>query len=44
MDVNFEKEFAFRKSHDPIPLTRNEENEVMKVELGSPKKTMISSS
>jgi hypothetical protein len=36
-DVKFGEDFASRKSHEPIPVTNKEEQEVTKVELGSPK-------
>jgi hypothetical protein len=36
-DVKFEEDFASRKSHEPIPVTENEEQEALKVEPGSPK-------
>lgn len=34
-DVKFKKGFASRKSHEPIPMTKDEEKEAPKVELGS---------
>jgi hypothetical protein len=34
-DVEFEEDFASRKSHEPIPMTEDEEQETPKVELGS---------
>lgn len=34
-DVKFKKGFASRKSHEPIPMTKDEEQEAPKVELGS---------
>jgi hypothetical protein len=34
-DVKFEEDFASRKSLEPIPMTKDEEQEVSKVELGS---------
>jgi hypothetical protein len=34
-DVNFEEDFASMNSHEPIPVTEDEEQEAMKVELGS---------
>jgi hypothetical protein len=34
-DVRFEEYFASKKSCDPIPMTKDEEQEVPKVELGS---------
>jgi hypothetical protein len=35
-DVKFEEDFASRKSHEPIPMTEDEEREALKVNLGSP--------
>jgi hypothetical protein len=35
-DVKFEEDFASRKSHEPIPVTEDEEQEALKVEPGSP--------
>jgi hypothetical protein len=35
-DVKFEEDFASRKSHEPIPMIRDEEQEAPKVEPGSP--------
>jgi hypothetical protein len=36
MDVNFEEEFASKKSHEPIPMTKDEDHEASKVEPKSP--------
>jgi hypothetical protein len=33
-DVKFEEDFASRKSHEPIPVAEDEEQEAPKVELG----------
>jgi hypothetical protein len=35
-DVNFEEDFTSKKSREPIPLTEDEEQEVLKVEPRSP--------
>jgi hypothetical protein len=35
-DVKFEEDFASRKSHEPIPVAEDEEQEASKVEPGSP--------
>jgi hypothetical protein len=35
-DVKFEEDFASKKSHDPILVTKDEEKEALKVDLGSP--------
>ena len=35
-DVKFEEEFASKKSHKPIPVIEDEEQEAPKVEPGSP--------
>jgi hypothetical protein len=35
-DVKFEEDFASRKSHEPIPVTEDEEQEALKAEPGSP--------
>jgi hypothetical protein len=35
-DVKFEEDFACRKSHEPIPMTEDEEQEALKVEPRSP--------
>jgi hypothetical protein len=43
-DVKFEEDFASKKSHEPIPVTENEEQEAPKVEPRSPKTPTISSS
>ena len=34
-DVKFEEDFTSRKSHEPIPITNNEEQEGLKVESRS---------
>lgn len=34
-DVKFEEDFASRKSHEPIPITKDEELKASKVDLGS---------
>ena len=36
-DVKLEEDFAFRKLHEPILVTKDEEQETLKVEIGSPK-------
>jgi hypothetical protein len=36
-DVKFEEDFASRKSHEPILVTKDEEQEALKVEPGSPR-------
>jgi hypothetical protein len=33
-DVKFEEDFASRKSHEPIPVTKDEEREASKAEPG----------
>jgi hypothetical protein len=35
MDVKFKEDFASRKSHEPIPVTEDEEQEAPKVESRS---------
>jgi hypothetical protein len=35
-DVNFEEDFASKKSHEPIPVAEDEEQEAPKVETRSP--------
>ena len=40
-NVNFE-DFASRKSHEPILVIEDEEQEDLKVELGSPKTPVVS--
>jgi hypothetical protein len=35
-DVKFEEDFATRKSHEPTPVTEDEEQKAPKVELRSP--------
>jgi hypothetical protein len=35
-DVKFEEDFGSRKSHEPIPITEDEEQETLKVEQRSP--------
>jgi hypothetical protein len=34
-DVKFKEDFASRKSHEPILVTEDEEQEASKVEIGS---------
>jgi hypothetical protein len=34
-DVKYEEDFASRKSHESIPVKLDEEQETLKVELGS---------
>jgi len=43
-DVKFEEDFASRKSHEPNSMTGDEEQEALKVDLGSPKTPTSSSS
>jgi hypothetical protein len=35
-DVKFKEDFASKKSCEPTPMTKDEEQEALKVELGSP--------
>ena len=42
-DVKFEEDFASRKSHEPIPVIEDEEQEASKFEPRSPKTLTISS-
>jgi len=35
-DAKFEEDFEIRKSHEPLPVIEDEEQEALKVEPGSP--------